>query len=233
MKSSFQTPWANISDMMAGLMMVFLLISVVYSSQVKIQADQLQMRNDKISTISGSYSDKREQIYLALRDTFSDRFDEWRAVLDRDTLTLRFNDPALLFEAGSDDLTPKFESILQEFWPEYVAILMSHSQDIREIRIEGHTSSEWFNSDRRTSYFKNMQLSQSRTRTTLYYCYNLTPAGAQAWVRSNVTANGMSFSRLVLNSDGTEDLTSSRRVEFSVVVDSQSTLEEIGRALND
>ena len=233
MKSSFQTPWANISDMMAGLMMVFLLISVFYSSQVKIQADQLQARNDKISDISGSYSDKREQIYLALRDTFSDRFDEWKAVLDRDTLTLRFNDPELLFEAGSDDLTPKFESILQDFWPEYVMILMSFDQDIREVRIEGHTSSEWFNSDKHISYFKNMQLSQSRTRTTLYHCYNLTPTRSKAWVRSNVTANGMSFSRLVFSPDGTEDLASSRRVEFSVVVDSQSTLEEIGRALND
>ena len=76
MKSSFQTPWANISDMMSGLMMVFLLISVAYSSQVKTQSDQLQQKNEQIVGISNSYSDNRQQIYDALNDSFSSRFDE-------------------------------------------------------------------------------------------------------------------------------------------------------------
>ena len=233
MKSSFQTPWANISDMMSGLMMVFLLISVAYSSQVKTQSDQLQQKNEQIVGISNSYSDNRQQIYDALNDSFSSRFDEWGAVLDRDTLTLRFNDPALLFETGSDELTLRFQQILAEFWIDYIEILSAHASDIREVRIEGHTSSEWADADTQTSYFNNMQLSQQRTRTTLQYCYNLTPATMQPWVRGNVTANGMSFSRLIVDDSGFENPTASRRVEFTVVVDSRATLEEIGRALND
>lgn len=233
MKTSFQTPWANISDMMAALMMVFLLISVIYSSQVKIQADQLQQKNDQISDISGSYSDNRLQIYIALNDRFSSRFEDWNAVLDKNTLTLRFSDPAILFETGSDRLTPAFKEILAEFWVEYIQILSNYADDIREVRIEGHTSSEWFGTDLQGSYFNNMQLSQERTRTTLGYCYNLTPTRMQGWVRSNVTANGMSFSRPITGDDGFENPAASRRVEFTVVVDSKSTLEEIGRALND
>ena len=233
MKSTFQTPWANISDMMAGLMMVFLLISVVYSSQVKDQADELLQKNEKILGISESYSDNRAEIYEALNDSFSDRFDEWSAVLDEETLTLRFEDPALLFEAGSDELTPKFREILANFWVEYAEILSRYQDNIAEVRIEGHTSSEWSTDDIQVSYFRNMQLSQRRTRTTLQYCYNLTPLALQDWVRSKVTANGMSFSRLILDQEGAEDPAASRRVEFTVIVNSTDTLEEIGRALSD
>tara|TARA_B100000212_G_scaffold287880_1_gene228788 strand:+ start:562 stop:1221 length:660 start_codon:yes stop_codon:yes gene_type:complete len=219
--------------MMAGLMMVFLLISVVYSSQVKIQADELIKKNDQISEISNSYSDNRKQIYAALNDRFSSRFEEWGAELDKETLTLTFKDPALLFKTGSDQLTLRFEQILSEFWVEFAEILSTYSEDIREVRIEGHTSSEWASTDTQGSYFNNMRLSQERTRTTLQYCYNITPDRMKLWVRSKVTANGMSFSRLVVDSSGAEDSAASRRVEFTVIVDSRSTLEEIGRALND
>ena len=52
-------------------------------------------------------------------------------------------------------------------------------------------------------------------------------------MRSKVTANGMSFSRLAVDSAGFENPAASRRVEFTVIVDSRATLEEIGRALSD
>ena len=233
MKKKFETPWANISDLMSALMMVFLLISVVYGAQMKQQSEQLEVRSQKISGITESYSDNRSQIYKTLDDKFSSRFEEWGAILDKDTLTLRFNDPALLFEPGSSQLTLRFQEILSEFWVEYTDILALYSDDIREVRIEGHTSSEWSNVDLATSYFNNMRLSQQRTRTTLEYCYYLTPIDKQEWVRSYVTANGMSFSRPTLLPSGQEDPVASRRVEFTIIVDSRSTLEEIGRALNE
>lgn len=233
MRQNFQAPWANISDMMAALMMLFLLISVVYGSQVTSQSAELQETNSKITEITDSYKDNRSEIYKSLEENFSDKFEEWGAVLDKDTLTLRFNDPALLFEAGSSELTPRFREILQSFWPRYTQVLSEYSEDIREIRIEGHTSSEWADASIEQSYFNNMRLSQQRTRTTLEFCYYLTPDSYQDWVRGHVTANGMSFSRLVLDNSGGEDATASRRVEFTVVVDSRSAVEQIGRILDE
>jgi len=228
MKSKkLQTPWANISDMMAGLMMVFLFISVTYSFQVNQQSNEIQSKNQKISQIAGTYTDNRAQIYSSLNSSFSAKFDDWNATLDKDTLTLRFDDPALLFKPGSDQLTDRFKSILAEFWPEYVNILSKHSNDIREVKIEGHTSSEWANSKLTESYFNNMSLSQKRTTTTLEFCYELTPSSGRKWVRSFVTANGMSFSRPVINAEGNEDTIKSRRVEFTIEVDSNSALDEI------
>ena len=43
----------------------------------------------------------------------------------------------------------------------------------------------------------------------------------------------MSFSRLILNDSGDEDSIASRRVEFTVVVDSSSAVEQIGRILDE
>ena len=233
MNRKFETPWANISDLMAGLMMVFLFISVAYSFQVRSTSALLESKNQKITDIAGSYTDSRVSVADSLEARFSDRYEEWGATLDRDTLTFRFNDPALLFEPGSSELTEKFQEILSIFWIEYIDVLSNYTAEIREVKIEGHTSSEWYNSTLDESYFNNMRLSQQRTRSTLEYCYFLTPTKDRRWVRSLVTANGMSFSRPVLNGSGEEDIVKSRRVEFTIIVDSRSTLEEIGRALND
>ena len=227
MKKKLSTPWSSISDVMAGLMMVFLFISVSYAFQVTQQTIELEKKNKKIQSIVAKYSDDRSVIYKSLMGKFGDRLDEWRATIDEDTLTLRFNDPALLFKPGSSELTDRFKIILGEFWGDYTEILVQHSKSIREVKIEGHTSSEWAGATIEESYFNNMKLSQERTRSTLFECYQLTPKSLQKWVRSFVTANGMSFSRKILDENGNEDLDRSRRVEFTIVVDSKSKLEEL------
>lgn len=231
-KKGLQTPWANIADMMSSLMMVFLLISVSYSFQVKSKSDELQAVTNQVSALTGEYTNNRKQIYDSLDKKFADKFEEWSAVLDEDTLTLRFENPAILFDPGSEALTPRFQEILAEFWPEYIAVLSTYSDDISEVRIEGHTSSEWYGAGLDDSYFKNMWLSQARTRSTLMSCYELTPDANKPWVRKLVTANGMSFSRPMLT-DGKEDPAKSRRVEFTVVVNSTEAIQNIGRVLND
>ena len=228
-----QVPWANISDMMSALMMVFLLISVTYSAQVKQQTKELEETNDKIHKIAEDYSDNREKIYARLNEKFSHKFEDWQATLDSKTLTLRFNNPSILFQPGSDKLTPAFEKILRELWSGYIEVLQEYPEDISEVKIQGHTSSEWSGASLDESYFNNMKLSQERTRSALSYCYSITPESRKAWVRKNVTANGMSFSRPILDSNGKENIAMSRRVEFSVVVNSYTALEKIGDALDD
>ena len=58
-----------------------------------------------------------------------------------------------------------------------------------------------------------------------------TPAELLGWVRGNVTANGMSFSKLVIDEQGLEDVQQSRRVEFTIVTDSFTRLKEISEEL--
>ncbi len=233
MASKINTPWSSISDLMSALMMVFLFISVSYAYQVSNQtveleekADELEEKNDRISTIVGEYQDYRHLIYDDLYETFGDRLEEWDAEIDEETLSIRFRNPVLLFRAGKSDITPEFDAILDDFWPEYVYIMVKYSSIIREVRIEGHTSSEWGTASIDDSYFNNMTLSQARTRAALRTCYLHTPEDKLEWVRTTVTANGMSFSRPILVGNE-EDATRSRRVEFTVVIDSKQKLDEI------
>ena len=96
---------------------------------------------------------------------FKDDLTKWNAEIDEQTLTLRFKEPDILFGVGSDLLTPKFQQILNDFLPRYIAVI---SQDkykdyIEEIRIEGHTYPFWAGAENRNQeYLNNMILSQSQ-----------------------------------------------------------------------
>ena len=154
-----------------------------------------------------------------------------------DCLTIRFNDPGVLFESGEVALQSRFKEILAEFFPEYLGILREWERSetdrrIREVRIEGHTSSAWEGVEKLEAYFLNMELSQGRTRSVLQYILNdIVPSGEEdnEWVRERVRAVGFSSSQLVRNADGTENPTESRRVLFRV----STNLEEIFRQISD
>jgi len=232
------TPWSSISDIMSGLMMVFLFISVSYayvaaeqSKTLEEQAEQLREQNEQISGLVMEWEDYNRLIYEDLNSEFGDQLEEWNAEIQQDTLSIRFKDPQILFAAGKSDISPKFREILHDFWPRYVGVLQRYDDSIREVRIEGHTSSEWGSASQDDSYFRNMALSQSRTRSALQTCYGFTPEPLLSWVRNNVTANGMSFSKLVVDPRGIEDVEQSRRVEFTIVTDSFTRLKEISEEL--
>lgn len=215
--------WVAVSDLMGGLMMVFLLIAVIYMVQLEIESR-------KIRDVAILYDHLRTQLYEDLNNEFKDDLPRWGAELDTD-LSLRFNDSEILFARGDDELKPNFKTILDDFFPRYVRIITSekYRNDILEVRIEGHTSSDWSgaaSSD--TAYILNMALSQARTRTTLGYLLGL-PAVTdhRAWLTAHVTANGLASSKPVLDSAGEEDEVRSRRVEFRVRTDAESRIATI------
>jgi outer membrane protein OmpA-like peptidoglycan-associated protein len=73
-----------------------------------------------------------------------------------------------------------------------------------------------------------MQLSQARTRSTLRYVLTLPEVRDDVgWLRRHVTANGLSFSRLILTPDGEEDAATSRRVEFRVRTNAEERIAQI------
>ena len=71
-------------------------------------------------------------------------------------------------------LKPQFKDILSDFMPRYIVLLITNFvDDISEVRIEGHTSSEWNQEPEKTAFIKNMDLSQARTRSVLEYSFSL------------------------------------------------------------
>jgi outer membrane protein OmpA-like peptidoglycan-associated protein len=215
--------WIPFSDLMTGLMMMFMLIAIIF--MVKVEADA-----QKVKDIAIIYDEMKARLYIDLQKEFENDLAAWGAELDPD-LTMRFKEPDVLFDTGKATLKKRFIEILDDFFPRYVKILASETYrvSIKEIRIEGHTSSIWSESTRSDdAYFLNMELSQSRTRSVLQHALTRPQISAeQGWLRQHLTANGLSSSKLVTNLDGSENRAGSQRVEFRVRTNAEERLEEI------
>ncbi|MEG3116447.1 OmpA family protein [Salinicola sp. 4072] len=214
--------WLSVSDLMAGLMMVFLLISIA------LMQHALKER-DRVTQVAEAYQQTQVAIYQALMNEFDDDLAAWQAEIDSDTLALTFQSPEVLFATGSADLRPRFEQILSDFYPRYLKVLEPFHGNIDEIRIEGHTSSLWNQSvDADTAYFLNMQLSQDRTRSVLSYLYELPNTQAdKAWVKKTTAAVGFSSAHPILDDSGAEDEERSRRVSFRIMTNAESQIRAI------
>jgi len=219
--------WIAVSDLMSGLMMLFLLIAVLYIVIVARQKEEIEQ-------IVLLYEDLREELYQDLLTEFNPDLPRWGAELSED-LRFRFINTELLFEEGESTLRPEFEEILADFFPRYMRILASdkYSEDILGVRIEGHTSSSWSQArDSDDAYMRNMALSQERTRTTLGTILSLPDVvNHKQWLRARLTANGLSSSQLIIGPSGEEDSQLSRRVEFVVVTDAETRLATIMQEL--
>ena len=225
-------PWISISDMMTGLMMIFLFITVSYAHQITKQSENALSKNTDVKEIVLELVNNKTKIAESLHEEFDDDLEKWGASIDDQNLRIRFESPEVLFQPGRSDVTPLFNEILSDFWPRYLKILSENQSAILEIKIEGHTSSDWSTRvSRNESYFKNMELSQDRSRNVLKKCLQYTPKDLLEWSRSSVTANGFSFSRLIYNELGEEDSEKSRRVEFTILVRSDDKIDDIEEIL--
>ena len=214
----------SLGDLMAGLLLIFvLLLSFVMLDLMVKEKRQLE--------IAENYRNLQDALYHDLFREFEKDLEKWKAELDRETISVRFKEPKVLFDQGNVEVKTAFKEILGDFFPRYVRILKKpdYIDDIVEIRIEGHTSSEWsVEVLQEDAYFLNMELSQDRTRSVLQYVLQL-PAISEdrAWVKRYLTANGLSSSKLITHVDDTENKEESRRVEFRVRTNSEKQLNEI------
>jgi outer membrane protein OmpA-like peptidoglycan-associated protein len=269
--------WLSVSDLMAGLMIVFLFISIVLMrnalierdtakeqaktyqgdrdrvkeladryqierdkvkelaarsqderDKVKELADRYQIERDKVREIAASYQANKIDIYNALLAEFETDLPLWDAEIQKDNLSFNFKSPEVLFGEGETTLNPKFEEILDDFFPRYLGVIERFKKSIQEVRIEGHTSSRWnTETSENQSYFNNMNLSQGRTRSVLSYIYYLKSIASQRpWIKANIAAVGLSSSKLIFE-NGKEDEERSRRVTFRLVTNSETQILRI------
>ena len=194
--------WMSISDLMAGLMIVFLFIAIAY-----------------IKGIGQEQKNLTSSICQDLQQSFQEA--SWRKKISicENGLVVRFNDPDTLFSFNEANLKPEFKKILAEFFPGYLRVLNKYQEDIEEVRIEGHTDKVWKNNnDPFIAYFGNMELSQNRTRSVLEFLFGLKMARKhETWLIRYMTANGLSSSRPVFDKETNEiNSDASRRVEFKI-----------------
>lgn len=224
MEQNNQTHWIPLSDLMTGLMMIFMLIAAAFMLRVE-QTTTLVVKE---------YQETKSDLSRALQKEFAQNLKQWNAEILGD-MTIRFKDPNVLFDTGSATLKPSFKEILNDFIPRYIKIITSekYKDSIKEIRIEGHTSKKWTsNTDELTAYIKNMRLSQERAQSALEYILSLPSInGNQIWIREHLIANGFSSSKPIRRIDGSIDDDASQRVEFRIVTNADEKMQSIAEKI--
>lgn len=305
-KDNSSQHWLTISDLMSGLMIIFIFIAISFIcstylekekvkkieiqyeelilkdknldeairelNEIKEKNDVLQLEKDKLTRklaqfdnfnavldekekisqeltqikgIAEAYQNNQLAIYEALKKVFPDdelSEDKLNAEIDKETLTFIFKSSDSLFDNASANLKGKYKQALTVFFPKYIQAVLPYKDSISEIRIEGHTSSEWnvFPKEIKNKdidikdlygYFGNMNLSQDRTNSVLNYVLNdlrtEIPNEYRKWLRDHTAAVGLSSSKPILDENGNEDKNKSRRVTFRIITNADSKIQQI------
>lgn len=219
--------WMSVSDLMTGLMIIFLFVAVSY--MVKVQDNQSVLTN---------YVDTKKNLHEKLVSEFAGDTAKWQMSIGKD-LTMKFENPTVLFASGEWELSDPFKDILEEFLPRYFNILLKDTlrDRIQEIRIEGHTDDVPIPKLDQDPYIANIILSQRRALSVVKYFREL-PAfqeyteEEQRLIEYWLTANGFSYGKS-LDENGTYTMLSgspinrelSRRVEIRIVTSGDEILE--------
>lgn len=228
-----ESNWISFSDIMTGLMVIFMFIAISYIVEV-------QKKQKERDLLFEDFKDVKEQLYSELENEFKNDFIKWQVELDKD-LSIKFTNPEVLFESGQATIRPNFAAILNNFLPRYFDVLMQqkYNDKIAEIRIEGHTDIVAAPKYDKDPYIGNVILSQLRSAQVLKYFRNMEyyqnlkkqdELKLQFWI----TANGLSFGRTL---DDEKKLTAlsgksannnySRRVEFRIITTSDNLIEKV------
>ena len=202
--------WQSISDLMTGLMVVFLFVCLGFLYQL----NQTKVR----------YNLVRDQIAQDLKDEFKpEEVTRWGTRLDERTLTISFIEPSVFFGTNEQHVNAHFQKVLDDFFPRYVQVLQKYSDQIVEVRIEGNASREWYGDpDSPEAYYYNMKLSQDRAFNVLQYCYSIEGMDKyRPWLQEKFRANGASYSK------ANENAAASRCVEISIRRDAEREIDEL------
>lgn len=236
-KNGNESNWISFSDVMTGLMVIFMFIAISYISEV-------QKQQEEVSKIIEDYKKTQQAIYKELDETFTERFKDYNLKVNPD-LSIQITDANALFPVQFYDqevfLTDRFKSFLNEFTPLFLSIILKkqYLESISEIRIEGHTAIQTIDKENDKDYYQKMlTLSQKRSNKVLEHMMNLSyyeglSESKRTLLRFITTSNGLAFGK-ALDTDGNFKFLSgkpintekSMRVEFRIVTNNQKVIDE-------
>lgn len=237
-----QSHWISFSDIMTGLMVIFMFIAISYMIQVKSKEQQIKQ-------VLELYENTRDSIRLDLSLLINGELGQWKDYVEFDTsnLSIKFIGSDIQFRPDSDRVRSRFKNVLDDFIPKYVSVISQekYKDKIAEVRIEGHANRINVNSTSHTEYMKGVKWSQRRAKRVLEYFTNsrsyrkLTPTvknRLQFWM----VANGYGYGRTLDNkgqytefSDKPICESCSRRVEFRIITVSDQVIADIVSKLKE
>lgn len=230
-RSPKETQWISFSDMMTGLMVVFMFIALNYIIQV---IEHKFIENEIYNKLSLEFKEEIQSGLIELSPDGTVKFANEESGREHFALSSPFM--TRTFIEFLDDFIPRYLSIISE--PEYIDY-------IRELRIEGHTDTRPPISGE-DSYIFNLRLSSQRAQNVLNYLRNHESfRNLDFETRKRMeflfTANGLSFSRALnteneiafLSENNVINDNQSRRVEFRVVTSNERLIKRIFNEIKD
>ena len=198
--------WVTMSDMLLGLMMVFMTLFVLAMTGYSQSKLQEQATQSKVA----------EQLSKALKEQKID------ASINKVTGQVEISDLEL-FDVNSYQLSANGRKYLDKFIPVYVNTVFSNSElydKIVNVVIQGHTDSQTYSgiASKEGQFLTNMDLSLKRANSVAQYLfktgYNKKYTDK---LTKTVVVEGKSFTDPVFV-NGKEDYAKSRRVELELIV---------------
>jgi outer membrane protein OmpA-like peptidoglycan-associated protein len=233
-RQSEESVWISNSDLMSGLMVIFLFISVAF---VRQEAPATIGEENVSKNYLQGLLQLENQINIALEEEFThEEKKKWKMEVLPDLNLVRFNTPDIMFEKSSPELSDDFKKILTEFFPRYIEILSRFGDSIEVVKIEGHTSSEWSGSSKEEAFIRNMFLSQQRTQAVFGHSMTMLLRKKNDRLANialkKIQTSGMSSTDVIIDQKGEENFQLSRRVEFRHVFNDRAYLSKLREYLS-
>ena len=200
--------WTTMSDLMLGLSIIFMTLFILAMTGFTQENLKQQQR----------------QVEVAKQLAENLKVEKIDAEVDEMSGSVKISDVEL-FDVGSYQLSARGKQFLDKFAPIYVNTVFENDSiapNIENIIIQGHTDSQTFK-DAKTpdeQFSRNMFLSLQRAYAVQDYMLLRTKYNRQhdATLRKILVVEGKSYSEPVLDANGNEDFSKSRRVELKLRV---------------
>ena len=195
--------WMSYSDLMAGMLLIFVLLLIVAMSHYAEFNRRKQLILEAQETKLVSFRALQKKLIENLEQAFereSVRIDPATGILQIES--------GILFGEGEAALRAEGRERLGRIFDAYIRVILDDDfrDAVKQIEIEGHTNSNG-------TYLFNLELSQQRALTVMKEL--LARAGKDRdKLEQMVVAGGRSFSHLIYDERGREDMVRSRRIEI-------------------
>lgn len=213
--------WASYSDLMASMLLVFVLLLVValfhFSEHSAHAAERLADQKAMMQT----FANVQQQLIAKLQGEVAAE----SVTLDPQTGALRIGD-GILFEEGAAELTGPGRQKLGSLFDAYMRIVLApeFTPYIKQIEIEGHTNTNG-------TYLFNLELSQRRALAVMSELLNRSGSD-RTRLESLVVASGRSYANLIRDPEGREDPVRSRRIEIKFRLREAELFQELTKNLD-
>ncbi len=211
--------WMMYSDLMAGLVMMFILFLAI---SVVTYHHLLQQKEERINELLG--------VQTSIVHSLNERFQasHLQMKINPKTGDIQFAN-SVFFAFNSYQLSKQGQTNLKKFVPAYISVLMSpkYRTDMSAIVVEGYT-------DRQGTYLYNLNLSQERALAVVDAIYSpqFGTFAYESELKKYITAEGHSYNDPVYI-DGRYSASASRRVVFSFKLNDTQIMDAVQKAASN